>query len=221
MRSYFASTSSRNARDSHLDAVGLRRDGEPLAIGFEYIVQRLFLETECFKTIAMDAKFVLRMIGEVVLHSLSSFVREFEIPLDADGNPDYAAGKFVEIKVSAIPVEGGDRIELELKQHDFSADAAGATVAIVPRDDTVAPASNEMWAEWEWHSASDDETTFESAAQTGSLVLGVHEGEVDSTGLVLTGGSVGGFLRARWSQSEEVTISFTVPCTEEKLSFIQ
>lgn len=140
--------------------------------------------------------------------------REYTVPADAAGEPQYAMGALSEVKINAfVTIDGEERlIELELKRHDLQSDAIGTVVTIVPRSDTMDPAPSEMWLEWEWHDAA-DETTFEGAAQTGTFTLEHYSGTPDDTGLVIPDGAVGGHWTARWSETEELTGSFTVPCT--------
>ncbi|AKF03900.1 hypothetical protein [Sandaracinus amylolyticus] len=142
--------------------------------------------------------------------------REYTVPQAADGTPRYDQGQLTELKINAfVEVEGERRqIELELKRHDFQADAVGTETAIVPRTATGEPGASEAWLEWEWHDES-DATTFEAAGQTGTVVLELYDGQPDETGLVIPDGmgAVGVHWTARWSETEEIRGSFTVPCT--------
>src|SRR5699024_11046542 len=111
-------------------------------------------------------------------------------------------------------------IELELKQHDFQRDPIGAVVEIVPRLEGQDIGSLQMWLEWEWHD-SDDTTLFESSAQTGVTTLKRYTGAPNATGLVVTEGEVGAVVHARWSAAEHLDISFSLPCVESELVFLQ
>jgi len=148
-----------------------------------------------------------------------SCVLEWDVPGSADA-PDYDAGRMVEIKIEGRLDER--RFELELKRHDFQSDAEGATIAIVPRDDEVDPGPGEAWLEWEWHSL-DGEDLYEQAAASGSIELGQLTGEVDETGLVLSPetGAAGAWIDARWSPTESLLVSFTAPCTESNVEYVE
>ena len=148
--------------------------------------------------------------------------REYSVP-EIGGVAQYDMGELIEIKIDAWVTIGGVRrlIELELKQHDFQSDTVPATVRVVPRSDTMDPASDQMWLEWEWHDEA-DATLYEAAAQTGTFELELYTGTPDATGLVIPNGmgEVGGYFDARWSETEELHGSFTVACTESIVSLV-
>jgi hypothetical protein len=149
-------------------------------------------------------------------------VREYEVPR-VDGVPQYDQGRLVEIKVN-VSITLGDvtrLVELELKRHDFQSDAIGAEAEIVPRVGGIDPAADAMWLEWEWHDL-DDTTLFESAAQTGTASLELYTGEPDANGLLIPDGQgeVGFVISARWSASEHLDISLTVPCGPNKIDYV-
>ncbi|WP_236515795.1 hypothetical protein [Sandaracinus amylolyticus] len=142
--------------------------------------------------------------------------REYTVPQAADGTPRYDQGRLTELKINAFVEVDGERrqIELELKRHDFQADEVGDETAIIPRSELEDPGPAEMWLEWEWHDET-DATTYEAAGQTGTATLELYEGQPDETGLVIPDGmgAIGVHWTARWSETEEIRGSFTVPCT--------
>jgi hypothetical protein len=144
---------------------------------------------------------------------------EYTAPALADGMPDYAKGRLNEIKVEGFVSVGEELrgLEIELKMHDFQGDEPGTTVKVVPRSDTMPPAANEAWLEWEWHDAMTDEEFYQAAASAGSIVVELFDGEVDATGLLIQSGRVGITFTGRWSETEEVSASFTLPCTEAEV----
>jgi hypothetical protein len=141
--------------------------------------------------------------------------REYVAPDDGHGMPDYERGHLDEFRIhGSTEVEGELRqFEIEFKRHDFQSDAPGTSYAIVPRAETMDPAMDEIWLEWEWKDAEDGDL-FEEAAQEGSFMLEAFEGSVGADGLVIpTGeGKTGGFMTARWGTIEEVSLSFSVDC---------
>lgn len=144
---------------------------------------------------------------------------EYTAPALPDGMPDYAKGKLNEIKIEGVVTVGEEQrgLEIELKMHDFQSDEPGTRVTVVPRDDTAAPAASEAWLEWEWHDAVSDEELYQAAASDGSITVELFEGEVDATGLVIPQGKVGITFTGRWSETEELTASFTLDCTEAEV----
>lgn len=150
--------------------------------------------------------------------------REYEVPQDGSGNPDYANGEMVEVKLHAfVSVAGEEReAEIELKRHDMSADAVGARLNVVPRDDASSPAANELYLEWEWKDSA-GEDLFEKAAQTGTVTVEEFTGQVDDTGLLIPDneGTVGVFVTAEWSQDESMTFSFAGPCGPNTVGIIE
>jgi len=151
--------------------------------------------------------------------------REYEVP-EVGGVPDYANGRQIEFKVNGFVEVGGERrrFELEHKMHDTQSDTAGTMVTIVPRSETQDPAADEMWFEWEWHEDHVDDTkTYEAAAQEGSFELGEFTGVPDADGLLIPDetGTIGGFTLAKWSDTEEVAVSFTLNCTTNKVELYQ
>lgn len=153
-----------------------------------------------------------------------SCAREYEVPV-VNGAADYGKGKLAEVKIKAEITIGAEtrNAEIELKKHDFRKDAAGANVKIIARAADTSPAAGEMWFEWEWHKPADDSTIWESAAQSGSFVLGEFTGQPDQTGLVIPEGmgTIGGFLTAKWANLEEIRMSFTARCTKNDVVMTQ
>ena len=145
--------------------------------------------------------------------------REYLAPLVGDV-PDETQAVFHELKIYATVDEGsGPRyLTLELKRHDLQSDPIGTSVDIVPRLETMDPDPNQMWFEWEWNDELGGELV-ETAAQDGEFVLELFTGEPGAGGVVIpTGeGSVGGHVHARWSQTDEVDISFSLPCLESEI----
>lgn len=163
-----------------------------------------------------------RLDGELVeLESATELTcaLEWQVPGGLDA-PDHDSGQMSEVRIDGVV--GARSFELELKRHDFQSDAIGAEIAIVPRDDAHEPAPDEAWVEWEWHS-TDGEDLYEQAAASGQIVLERLTGELDATGLVLVPGSgeAGAWIEARWSPTEALKISFTAPCTDSFVEFVE
>jgi hypothetical protein len=144
---------------------------------------------------------------------------EYTAPALADGMPDYAKGRLNEVKIEGFVTVGDEKrgLEIELKMHDFQSDAPGTKVKVVPRSDTKPPAATEAWLEWEWHDAMTDEELYQAAASAGTITVELFEGEVDATGLVIPEGRIGITFSGRWSETEEMTASFTLPCIEAEV----
>jgi hypothetical protein len=85
--------------------------------------------------------------------------------------------------------------------------------------DGVDPPANGVWAEWEWHSADGEQDLYDASAQEGRFTLQLFSGTPSEGGLVIPAGegSVGGFLNARWSLEDSLTVSFTALCTENDI----
>jgi hypothetical protein len=148
--------------------------------------------------------------------------RTYEVPM-VDSMPQYDQGWLVEIQLQGTVTIGDEMriFQVELKRHDFQTDPVGAEVRVVPRIEGMDPPEDATWLEWEWHDL-DDVTFFESAAQTGTATLELYTGMPDSTGLVYSEdfGAVGFTLSARWSASEHLDVSFTLPCVKSKVDFV-
>jgi hypothetical protein len=144
---------------------------------------------------------------------------EYTAPALEGGMPDYANGRLNEIKIEGfVTVDDEKRgLEIELKMHDFQGDEPGTKVKVVPRSDTKPPAATEAWLEWEWHDAVSDEELYQAAASAGTITVELFDGEVDDTGLVIPTGRIGISFSGRWSETEEMTVSFTLPCTEAEV----
>ncbi len=148
--------------------------------------------------------------------------RNYHVPVDEDtGEEIWDQGTFDELKlrVAGADVNGELRdIEIEFKEYDFfSGASAGTAVTIVPRDDSVVPAANEMWLEWEWYAAGDlddGEQYYEEAAQSGSVTIEELTGELADNGLVIPDntGTFGLYAEATWSPTESLVISATANC---------
>lgn len=143
--------------------------------------------------------------------------REYAAPLDADGLLDHSKAHFDELTLYATVMDGDEEryISLEFKSHDLQSDPIGTSVEVVPRVDGTVPEPTQMWFEWEWLDINGDEVV-ETAAQTGEFVLELYTGDPDEGGVVIPAGSgsVGGHLYARWSQTDEIELSFSAPCLD-------
>ena len=142
---------------------------------------------------------------------------EWEAPV-GQPDPDYAAGRMTEIRLSGV---ADDRMfELELKRHDFQRDVLPVDVPVVPRDEIRPPEPGEAWVEWEWKTP-DGQDLYEQSAVGGLVTLALLTGETDHTGLILMDGDVGGFVSARWSPTEALSVSFAAPCSEPLLELVE
>jgi hypothetical protein len=145
--------------------------------------------------------------------------REYQAPV-IDGELDLSQVKHVDTTITAqVNVAGEERVfELELMKHALQADQPGTGVKIVPRLDDQEPAEDEMWLEWEW-STLDGQDLLESAAQEGTFTLEQFTGTPGEGGVIIPAGEgfVGGYADARWSVDEQLSISFTVLCTENDI----
>ncbi len=145
--------------------------------------------------------------------------REYLVPL-VDGEPDLSQARQSETTVAGfVTIDGQERaFEFELLSHSLQDDEPGAELSIVPRVDGVDPESDELWIEWEW-ATPDGETLFEAAAQEGTLVREQFSGTPGEGGVIIPDGEgfIGGYLQARWSVDESLTISFSVACTEHEI----
>jgi hypothetical protein len=145
--------------------------------------------------------------------------REYRAPL-VDGEPDLARAEHVETTIAGtVTIDGEERgFEFELLNHGLNNDEAGTDHTIVPRVDGEEIDEHDLWAEWEW-STIDGDTSYEAAAQEGTFVLKLVSGEPTEDNAVIPDGEgfVGGFVEARWSVDERLTISFNVLCTEHEV----
>ena len=153
--------------------------------------------------------------------------REYQVPSDANGMPNYAAGHNSEVRIKApVMVAGAPRlIDLGLKRHDFQLDPAGHNVPVIPRDDANSPcglnscSNDSMWLSWTWRDATTKAATYKMAAVSGTYTTGEFTGTPDQTGLMIpeNTGSVGGFATGQWSATESLTISFDASCTTNQI----
>ena len=145
--------------------------------------------------------------------------REYLAP-ETDGVLDESQAVFTELKVYATVANTSETryLTLEFKRHDLQSDALGSEVEVVPRLETVEPGAEQMWVEYEWNDAEGTEL-LESAAQAGVFTLELFSGSPapGSTVIPADEGMVGGHLSARWSQTEELELSFSAPCREIKV----
>lgn len=147
--------------------------------------------------------------------------REYVVPL-VDGVPDETQAQFVELKLFATVEDAGETryLTVEFKQHDMQSDALGSVVEVVPRLDTVTPGPTEMWVEWEWNADLGGDELLETAAQDGEFTVEVFSGAPPAGGVIIPSGEgqAGGYLDARWSQTDELKVSFTATCRENKIT---
>lgn len=166
----------------------------------------------------------LALEGDAATDTALFCERAYVVPQDGAGQPDYANGELVEVKLHVFLNVGEEEREAEIEflQHDMSADSAGAKLTVVPRNDASEPASNELYLEWGWKSA-DGEDIYEQAAQTGAVTVGEFTGTPDDTGLLIPDneGTVGLFATGRWSEDESVALSFTAPCGANIVETVQ
>lgn len=146
--------------------------------------------------------------------------REYEVPT-IGGVPDPTMARNVEVRIRGYVVVNGEerRFELELKRHDFQNTAIGTELSIVPRDDLNSPdpSGNTLWVEWEWHDAETNDTTFEAAAQGGTVRLEAFTGTPDGVIIPDGDGYVGATVDAFWSTTERLRISITAPCLDTEI----
>jgi hypothetical protein len=153
--------------------------------------------------------------------------REYQVPNDANNMPNYAAGHNSEVRIKApVTINGQMRLlDFGLKRHDWQADAAGASVPVIPRDDANSPcgladcSNDSMWLSWTWRNPADNSVMYKSAAQTGTVTLGEFVGTPDATGLMIPNntGDVGGFATGQWSATESISASFDANCTVDNI----
>jgi hypothetical protein len=133
-----------------------------------------------------------------------------------DGAADLSQAVQSETTISGYATVGGQErfFELELLGNGLQANDPGTEFTIVPRVEDMEPKADEIWLEWEW-TTLDGEDLLEAAAQKGTFVLGQFTGTPDEGSVVIPEGDgfVGGYAEARWSVNEELSISFSVPCT--------
>jgi hypothetical protein len=144
--------------------------------------------------------------------------REYQAPI-VNGKFDMTKAKLFEVKLNGnVTVKGQARkLEIEFKRMSFT-DGVGKSFAVIPRDDTASPGPQQMWFEWEWHDAATDDTLDERAAHEGSFFMGEMTGEVDANGVIPDNvGTFGGFVTAKWSETETVKLSFTAKCGENEV----
>jgi hypothetical protein len=153
--------------------------------------------------------------------------REYQVPNDTAGMPDYALGHNAEIRIKGpVTINGEARLlDFGLKRHNFQGDAAGTVVPVIPRDDANSPCgltgctNDNMWLSWSWRNPADNSVTYKSAAQSGSFTLGEYVGTKDSTGLLIPPGTgdVGGFASGQWSATENIVASFDANCATNQI----
>jgi hypothetical protein len=149
--------------------------------------------------------------------------REYQVPNDTLGMPNYAAGHNSEIRIKGpVTMNGMTRLlDFGLKRHNYQADAAGTVVPVIPRDDANSPCgltsctNANMWLSWTWRNPADNSVLYKSAAQSGSFTLGEYVGTPDANGLLIpeNTGDIGGFATGQWSATESISASFDANCT--------
>ncbi len=142
--------------------------------------------------------------------------REYKAPPDAQGKADLAQAVYAETEVQALVAIGTrmQRLEFEIG-HDIAARSPGDRVPIQEEIKSVPFDPSAAKFEWEWLDEAGDEY-LEVAALSGYIVLGEASG-MPMAGTVVKvegSGAIGGFIRADWSASDSLSISFHAPCTE-------
>jgi hypothetical protein len=150
--------------------------------------------------------------------------REYQVPNDSAGMPDYANGHNAEVRIKGpVTINGQTRLlDFGLKRHNWQAQAPGTSVPVIPRDDANSPCgltgctNNSMWLSWTWRNATDNSVLYKSAAQSGSATLGEFVGTPDATGLMVPAGTgdVGGFATGQWSATDTISASFDANCSK-------
>lgn len=154
--------------------------------------------------------------------------REYQIPNDANGMPDYANGHNSEVRIKGhTNINGQMRLlDFGLKRHDWQTQAVNAAVPVIPRDDTNTPCgltagctNDNMWLSWTWRNPTDNSVLYKSAAQSGNVTLGEYVGTPDAMGLMIPNntGNVGGFASGQWSATDSVVASFDANCTVDNI----
>jgi hypothetical protein len=153
--------------------------------------------------------------------------REYQVPNNAAGMPDYAAGHNSEVRIKGLTTINGQMrlLDLGLKRHNWQAEAAGAVVPVIPRDDANSPCTlnscvnDNMWLSWTWRNPADNSVIYKSAAQSGSTTLGEFVGTPDANGLMIppNTGNVGGFAKGQWSATDSISASFDANCTKSSI----
>ena len=149
--------------------------------------------------------------------------REYQVPNDANGMPDYANGHNAEVRIKGLVTINGQMrlLDFGLKRHNWQATAPGTVVPIIPRDDANSPctltgcSNSNMWLSWTWRNPADKSVIYKSAAQSGNTTLGEFVGTPDATGLMIPNntGNVGGFASGQWSATDNIQASFDANCT--------
>lgn len=124
-----------------------------------------------------------------------------------------------EIRVRGkLTIEGEERgFELELKRQRFAELPPGTKLTIVPRNDHAPPSRGQIWLEWDWMDGAGT-TLVERAAREGEFTLQELTGTPGEDGVVPSAtGNVGGLLKARWSETESLSISFSVACGDNQM----
>lgn len=150
--------------------------------------------------------------------------REYQVPNDANGMPDYANGHNSEVRIKGLTMINGQMrlLDFGLKRHNWQSQQPGVQVPVIPRDDANSPCTltgctnDNMWLSWTWRNPADNSVMYKSAAQSGSTTLGEYVGTPDSTGLFIppNTGNVGGFATGQWSATESISASFDANCTK-------
>ncbi len=147
--------------------------------------------------------------------------REYDVPkIEGTEELDWANGSGSEVELTAlVKVNGKARdLQIDFKDHDFTKDAPGTELTVVPDIEDLAPGPNELRVEVEWYVsggiAADLDATYEEAAQSGKVIVELFGGEVGDNGLTIPDneGTFGVFADLTWSETEHLTISLTANC---------
>lgn len=148
--------------------------------------------------------------------------REYEVPV-IGGEPDETMARNIEVRFRGFVRVNGElrRFELELKKHNLQDTPVGTVLDVVPRDDLNPPDpdGSTLWVEWEWHDAETNDTTFEGAAQGGTVRLEAFTGSPGPGGVIIPEGEgfVGATVDAFWSPNERLRISMSAPCLDTEI----
>ena len=176
----------------------------------------------------MDESIDININGSAATDTMQLWCeREYQVPNDASGNPEYSLGHNAEIRIKGpITINGQMRLlDFGLKRHNYQADAPGTIVPVIPRDDANSPCglnsctNDNMWLSWTWRNPADNSVTYKSAAQSGSFTLGEYVGTPDASGLLIppNTGDIGGFATGQWSATESISASFDANCTTNQI----
>lgn len=115
---------------------------------------------------------------------------------------------------------GVDSAELEIKRHDFRANAAGDKATAIVRSDLMQPTGADFWFEYQKNDPDSGVKTLEYGAQSGTYTHGTYDCTRDSAKPALCAaqtGTQGGFFTGVWSETDKLSASWTANCNEDKV----